>query len=414
MNLISVAVLSSLILGLIDLYVYQGVKILIKNFSPRSKKVIFYLYWGIVAIILPLFVGSIFFPEVITFRFGDFVFIVIILYFPKTLAALFLVLDDIIRFVKWILRNNSTAKKPLSEEICISRSEFLIKTAALVSVVPVVGTAYGTVFGAYDFRIRRQTILLPELPSVFDGIRIGQISDIHSGSFFNNIAVKRGVQMLINEKPDLIFFTGDLVNSKANEMYQYQGIFDKIKAPLGVYSILGNHDYGDNVKWASQQAKINNFNSLLKTHKAMGWKLLRNGNAFIDQAGEKIAILGVENWSKKGFSQYGDIHKAYQGTQEAAVKLLLSHDPSHWDAHVRPLFPDISVTFSGHTHGSQIGVEIGNVRWSPSQFNYEQWAGLYKQDRQYLYVNRGFGFIGIPARVGIPPEITVIELKKGT
>ena len=216
--------------------------------------------------------------------------------------------------------------------------------------------------------------------------------------------------MMRNEKPDLFVFTGDLVNSETPEVRDYKDIFAKLSAPLGAYSTLGNHDYGDYKQWPSAKAKQKNLEDLVQVHKEMGWDLLRNENRFIEVDGERIALLGVENWGKGRFTKYGDLDKAYAGTEGVETKILLSHDPSHWDAQVRPNHSDIDLTLSGHTHGFQFGVEIGNFRWSPSQYMYDQWADLYKKGNQQIYVNRGFGFIGYPGRVGILPEITILEL----
>jgi predicted MPP superfamily phosphohydrolase len=271
---------------------------------------------------------------------------------------------------------------------------------------------YGIVSGAHDYRIRRKTVFLPNLPKSFDGITIGQISDIHSGSFFNKTAVKGGVEMFLKEKPDVIFFTGDLVNNETDEVRDYIDIFNKLNAPLGVYSITGNHDYGDYKQWASTEAKQKNFRDLIDAHRTLGFDILLNQHRYIEQGGEKIAIIGNENWGGGRFTKYGKLDKAYSGIEDASLKLLLSHDPSHWDAQVRPLYPDIDMMFAGHTHGFQFGVEIGDFKWSPSQYVYKQWAGLYQEGSQYLYVNRGFGYLGYPGRVGIPPELTIIELKR--
>jgi predicted MPP superfamily phosphohydrolase len=294
----------------------------------------------------------------------------------------------------------------------IPRSEFLAKTALIATAVPFTALAYGIISGAHDYRVRRKTVYLPNLPKSFEGIKIGQLSDIHSGSFFNKIAVKGGVEEFLKEKPDVIFFTGDLVNNEASEVKDYLNIFDKLKAPLGTYSITGNHDYGDYKRWASQRDKQENFKNLVQAHKQMGFDILMNEHRYLEQSGEKIAIIGIENWGGGGFAKYGKLDQAYAGIEDATVKLLLSHDPSHWNAQVRKSYNDIDMTFAGHTHGFQFGVEIGDFKWSPSQYAYKQWAGLYKEDNQYLYVNRGFGYIGYPGRIGIPPELTVIELKR--
>ena len=221
--------------------------------------------------------------------------------------------------------------------------------------------------------------------------------------------------MLLKEKADVIFFTGDLVNYQTNEIENYIDIFNKVKAPLGVFSSTGNHDYGNYRKWSGEAAKRKNFQDMITVHKLMGYDLLMNEHRFLEAGGEKIAIVGVENWGMgpaHRFPKYGKLAQACQGTDEARVRLLLSHDPSHWDAQIRPEFPDIDITFAGHTHGAQVGIEFGDFRWSPSQYIYKQWAGLYREGKQYLYVNRGYGCIGYPGRVGMPPELTVIELKR--
>ena len=213
------------------------------------------------------------------------------------------------------------------------------------------------------------------------------------------------------EQPDLILFTGDLVNDRATEMQDYIEIFSLLKAPLGVYSVLGNHDYGDYVRWENDEAKHSNLRDLMAVHDKMGWRLLMNEHAVIEKDGEKIALLGIENWGAKGrFSRYGKMEKAYPGTENYPFKILLSHDPSHWDAQVRTEYRDIDLMLAGHTHGMQFGLELPGIKWSPVQYMYKQWAGLYEFENQKLYVNRGFGFLGYPGRVGILPEITVIEL----
>ena len=224
--------------------------------------------------------------------------------------------------------------------------------------------------------------------------------------------MKGGVEMMMNEKPDLIFFTGDLVNNEASEVKEYLDVFNKLRAPRGVFSVTGNHDYGDYKSWASPEVKQQNFNDLIEAHRLLGFNLLKNSNQFIEEGGDKLAIIGIENWGAGRFSRYGKLDEAYKGTDEAAVKLLLSHDPSHWDAEVRKNYKDIDISFAGHTHGFQFGIELGNFKWSPSQYAYKQWAGLYTEGNQHLYVNRGFGYLGYPGRIGMPPELTIMELKR--
>ena len=272
--------------------------------------------------------------------------------------------------------------------------------------------AYGILSGAHDYRIRRVKVPLKNLPRQFHGMKIAQLSDIHSGSFFNKTAVKGGVEMLMKEKPDIAFFTGDLVNDRAKEVKDYINIFDKVKAPLGVHSVLGNHDYGDYFQWQDAQAKASNLADLKKAHELLGWKLMLDENRTITVDGESIGLIGIQNWGAGNFAKYGNLEKAYEHTDDYPVKILLSHDPSHWEAQVLPKYKDIDLALAGHTHGMQFGVEIGNLRWSPVQYRYKQWAGLYEENDQYLYVNRGFGYLGYPGRVGILPEITILELVK--
>jgi uncharacterized protein len=221
----------------------------------------------------------------------------------------------------------------------------------------------------------------------------------------------KGVDKIMNEKPDLILFTGDLVNNTVDEMDGYKEVFKNLKAPLGVYSTLGNHDYGDYVQWANGDEKKANLEKMKQVHAEMGWRLLMNEHIVLERGDDKIAVLGIENWSAKArFPKYGNMAKAYDGAGAYPFKILMSHDPSHWDAEVRTKYPDIDLMLSGHTHGMQFGVELPGFKWSPVQYVYEQWAGLYEKDAQKLYVNRGYGFIGYPGRVGILPEITVLEL----
>lgn len=250
----------------------------------------------------------------------------------------------------------------------------------------------------------------PNLPAAFEGLKLVQISDVHSGSLQDISAVNKGIDLILAQNPDLIFFTGDLVNDRATEMGPLKSSFARLKAPMGVYSTLGNHDYGDYVQWPSAADKQANLQALMQVHKDMGWDLLMNEHRVLEKNGEKIAVVGIENWGAKGrFPKYGKMEEAVKGTENIPFKLLLSHDPSHWDAQVKPQYPDIDIMFSGHTHGMQFGLENPYFKWSPVKWMYKQWAGLYEDGAQKLYVNRGFGFIGYPGRVGIMPEITVIE-----
>lgn len=400
------------VLVVIDFYVFQGAKVLIRKWPLYGRRTVYFLYWGATLYILISFLFyKILGPQLISphlQRWSTVFFF--ILYVSKLPALLLLIIDDLIRFVKWLVMRLSQPKKTYVGDK-ISRSQFLAKASIAAAAIPATSLGFGILNGAYDYRVRRKKIPIKDLPRQFHGLRIGQLSDIHSGSFFNKPAVKGGVDLLLQEKPDLFVFTGDLVNNETAEVQEYKEIFSKATAPLGAFSTLGNHDYGDYRRWNSAADKQKNLDDLVRVHKEMGWDLLRNENRTLKIDGENLSLIGVENWGAGRFAKYGDIAKAYQGS-EADTKILLSHDPSHWDAQIRPDYSDIDLMLAGHTHGFQFGVEIGNFRWSPSQYMYKQWADLYTEGYQQLYVNRGFGFIGYPGRVGIMPEITILELTK--
>lgn len=334
--------------------------------------------------------------------------VVLIIFFSKLLGTVFLLLDDIRRLAVLGI----SAASPDSD-FDPSRKKFITQASAVVAAIPFATLIYGMIRGAFNYQIRRVALKLPNLPDSFVGTKIVQISDLHTGSFAFSSPLERVAHLIQKEAADIVFFTGDLVNNKAEEAETFRETLKKIKAPRGVYSVVGNHDYGDYVQWESAEAKAQNFKQLLNFHKEIGWNLLMNENTIINNGDDKLAIVGVENWSASNrFPAYGDLNKAKQGTEDAPVKLLLSHDPSHWQAQVTKEHPDIDVTFSGHTHGFQFGVEIPGFKWSPVQYVYKQWAGLYEEGMQKLYVNRGVGFLGYLGRVGISPEITVFELKK--
>lgn len=426
MNRILFFVLIGLVFLLMDWYVYQAIRTVSRNVSGEAQRVIFLVYWGFTALSVGIFLFiQLAPPDLIGRHTRTFLYAgIMIPYFSKFFAVLFILIDDIGRFFRWVASlfyrpdvreaaDNAT-RTNMPQTDMITRSDFLMKTALVAGAIPLIGFSWGILSGAHDYRIRRVKLALKNLPSGFEGMRIAQLSDIHSGSFFNKTAVKGGVEMLLNQKPDLIFFTGDLVNNTAEEVSDYIDIFRRVKAPLGVFSILGNHDYGDYVAWPNQQVKRQNLANLKEAHRLLGWNLMLDENQILTQNGDKIALIGIENWGAgERWPKYGNLIKAYEGTKEYPVKLLLSHDPSHWDAQVRPTFPDIDAMFAGHTHGMQFGVEIGSFKWSPSQYVYPQWAGLYQQNGQQLYVNRGYGYLGYPGRVGILPEITIFELTRG-
>lgn len=413
-------VYNTILLLILDLYIFFALR---GSGIPFARKKWFvWLWWGYSIVLgIGLFIA---FKYSIPLAVRS---IIMVMFFItavcKLIYAIILIIDDLRRGGVWMARLLMPKKEKKKGELPIhpaedekkhgiSRSEFLLKSGLVVASLPFFPLAWGVISGAYDYRIRRQKIYLPNLPQSFHGITIAQISDVHSGSFYNKKAVTGGIELLMGEKPDMIFFTGDLVNHVASEMQEYQDIFAKLKADLGVFSVLGNHDYGDyRYGFEDSPQKARNFAHIIDTHRVMGWDLLRDENRQITLGGERIAVAGVENWGVGRFPKKGDIQKALAGTEEDSVKLLLSHDPSHWRAQV--LDTDVDAMFAGHTHGMQFGVRGEHFQWSPVQHIYKEWAGLYSEGDKHLYVNTGFGFLGYPGRVGILPEITIFELLKG-
>jgi len=403
----------SIVIFAIDYYVWQAFRTATQQSSAQIQVFTRYGYWGFTSLIIAgiwayNFMPLHFWKNEIRITFMALVMISVI---TKLFIILFLLIEDITRVIRWSFQNIKMRISP--DEYApgnISRNEFLSKAALAVGAVPAATFAFGIISGAHDYRVEKISLKIPNLPKAFKGMRIAQVSDIHTGSFFNKTAVKGGVEMMMREKADVIFFTGDLVNNEAKEVKDYFEIFSKLKAPLGVFSTLGNHDYGDYVRWNSPAAKKQNLKDLMKAHELMGYDLLMDEHRFIEESGEKLAIIGVQNIGIGRFPWYGNLGKAYAGTEEASTKLLLSHDPTHWNAEVTKKFKDIDVAFAGHTHGAQFGVKIGNYKWSPAQHIYKQWAGLYQEGEQQIYVNRGYGYLGYPGRVGMPPEITVFTL----
>jgi predicted MPP superfamily phosphohydrolase len=402
------------ILILLDLYVFQALKYVSQSWNPRLRLGVLIGYWVVSIAVVLVFafmpqLGADNWPKTVR----SYVFALIVaVFFSKLLASTFLLVDDLRRFITAIVRLLIPAAKasgPGSSEV-ISRSVFL-SWLGLTAGTTLFGTFVYGFSNKYNYTVRRLRLKFDNLPAGFRGIRIVQISDIHSGSFTDAAAVQRGINRILEEKPDLILFTGDLVNDRAVEMDPYKKLFAQLKAPMGVYSVLGNHDYGDYYQWPSRQEKEANLEALKQVHADMGWRLLMNEHVVLERGGDQIALIGIENWgAKANFPKYGRLAVAYKGTESYPFKLLMSHDPSHWDAEVRPHYSDIDLTLAGHTHGMQFGVELPGFKWSPVQYVYKQWAGLYEEANQKLYVNRGFGFVGYPGRVGILPEITVLEL----
>ncbi len=396
---------------IMDFYGFSAVKNLFQESNGRSKFIAYSIYWGMTAYVLFFFIlmFSLNLREnstpVTRFMLG----LVMGIFVSKILLTLFLGIQDVGRLISWITNHVFSPTEPYNT----SRRGFLQKMSLGIAAMPFFAFIYGMLKTAYDYQIHRVNIPIDNLPEGLNGMKIVQISDIHSGSFGEIEPIRKAVDMINALKPDLFVFTGDLVNNKAKEYPVYLEIFKHIKAPLGQYSILGNHDYGDYVKWESEQAQIENLNTLKSYHKDTHWDLLLNEHRVLEHKGEKFALIGVENWSsKRGFPKYGKLNQAYQGSESIPTKILLSHDPSHWDAEIRKKYSDIQLTLSGHTHGMQFGVETKWIKFSPVQWVYEQWAGLYTKATQHLYVNRGFGFLAYPGRVGIRPEISLLTLVK--
>ncbi|WP_299397711.1 metallophosphoesterase [uncultured Gelidibacter sp.] len=295
-----------------------------------------------------------------------------------------------------------------------SRRKFVSGIALGVAAIPFASMLYGMYKGKYNFKVIKHVLHFEDLPAAFDGYRITHISDIHSGSFDNRAEIEHAVNLIKEQRSDAILFTGDLVNNKSSEMLPWKDLFAELKADDGVYSVLGNHDYGDYIDWDSTAEKKQNLEELIALQKDMGYDLLLNEHRFIERDGQRIAVLGVENWGKGGFKKAGDLKKAAEGVKPDDFKILMTHDPSHWDEVVISDDYHYHLTLSGHTHGMQFGIEIpGWIKWSPIKYRYKHWAGVYREMGQYINVNRGFGYLGFPGRVGIWPEITVIELKRG-
>jgi predicted MPP superfamily phosphohydrolase len=405
----------ALIIFLLDLYVFQALKTVSQQGSDRGRQAIYVTYWLVSFFTIATMLSFPYLQFLQTSKiFRNYVFAILIgLFLAKLIGSLFFVADDIRRGAL-VLMNKifplSGAQYMGPEGQGIPRSTFLSWLGLGLG-----GTLFGTLlFGfsnKYNYQVKKIKLSFKNLPAAFKGMRMVHISDIHSGSFQDIRAVNKGIDLILKQQPDLIVFTGDLVNDRATEMDPYQNSFGRLTAPLGVFSTLGNHDYGDYVQWPTAQAKIDNLEALKKVHANMGWRLLMNEHVVLEKNGEKIALLGIENWGAKArFPKYGKMDLAYPGTENIPFKILLSHDPSHWDAQILPEYNSIDLMLSGHTHGMQFGLENPYFKWSPVQWMYKQWAGLYEQGSQKLYVNRGYGFIGYPGRVGILPEITVIEL----
>ncbi len=407
MNRFYVAILIlSIIFFLIDIYAFQSLKTVTKNSTIR---------WGWIGVSLLIY-GQ-FFYTLFTYSRADgqtrqfqYSFTILLLFsIPKMVLVLGMFSEDIYRVLVKLTRALS------SNEIKTipSRRKFISQLALGLAAIPFASFLYGYVKGKYNFKVLKYELEFSDLPEAFNGFTITQISDIHAGSFTNLEKVQYAVNLIAEQNSDLLLFTGDIVNNKVVEMDPFLTMFSELKAPYGKFSILGNHDYGDYTKWKNETDKKENFEAIKNIYPKIGFELLLNEARYIEKNGEKIALIGVENWGKK-WKKLGDLKKASASIKSEDFKVLMTHDPSHWEHQVKNNDFNYHLTLSGHTHGLQLGIEIpGFIKWSPSSFIYKQWAGLYEEYGRYINVNRGFGFHGFSGRVGIWPEITVIKLKKG-
>jgi uncharacterized protein len=397
---------------LIDGYVFFGLK---NSLQTNSFQFFILVFYGIAAVLCYIatyaltvnfierpITASPFYNFLIGFGFSFFVF--------KLLLLLFLVFDDALRIANYIYNSIIHLFTSTKEVTFEDRRKFIVNFGLVVASVPFASMLYGITKGKYNYKLKKVGMKFSNLPKEFDGLKIVQISDIHAGSFDSISDVQRGVDLINAQEPDIVFFTGDLVNNDAREIAPFIDVFKTISSKYGTFSILGNHDYGDYKKWPSAIAKKENLAQLEAYQRQMNFTLLKNENILIEKDGASIRVLGVENWGKPPFVTHGDLDKSLEGVAATEFKILLSHDPSHWDAKVVPHKTHIDLTLSGHTHGMQFGIDIPGFKWSPVKYKYPRWSGLYSEYKQHLYVNRGFGFLGFPGRVGMWPEITLITM----
>jgi uncharacterized protein len=398
---------------LLDIYAYNGVKTWVSGWKSVRKQIIakrsYLVFFAGVTI---LFLTAITFTTHYLTRFQEWALSLFLTFLvTKLFFIIVLLLGDIVRFFWGIIRRLFKPKPVSGEPFFPSRRKFIVEAGILLAAVPFTGFLYAIFKGKYDYRLHEVTLYFDDLPASFDGFTITQLSDFHSGSFDSMSAVTRGIEIAKAQKSDLFVFTGDLVNNMAWEVEPYMSLFSQLKAPYGQFSILGNHDYGDYAQWDSPEEKEANFEKLKQHHQTLGYRLMLNENTVIRKGPDQLALIGVENWGR-GFIQVGDIDKALEGVDKNAFKILLSHDPTHWEEKIRFHPTTIHLTLSGHTHGAQFGIESDKLRWSPVQGRYLDWAGLANEKDRYLYVNRGFGFLAFSGRLGIWPEITKLTLRK--
>lgn len=397
-----------IVIAFIELYAFQAVK----TFTKVRWVLWTYIFLSLTAIV---FIGyqftkfdrSVGQTQMTMITLG----LLLLVLIPKLILTLVLFFEDIYRVLSGAI---SKISGNTTDSFIPERRKFVSQIALGIAAIPFSSLIYGMTFGKYNYKVITQQIFFPDLPDAFDGFKITQISDVHSGSFDNPEKINYAIDLINEQESDMILFTGDIVNTHAKEMLPWIETFNRIKKhEFGKYSVLGNHDYGEYVDWKTAQEKDQNFHDIKSLYGKIGFNLMLNEHTYIKKGNDKIALVGVENWGVK-FKKAGDLHKASEGLSKEEFKILMSHDPSHWDAEVNKHPKDFHLMLSGHTHGLQFGIEIpGFFKWSPAQYVYEQWAGLYEKAGKYIYVNRGFGFHAYPGRVGIMPEITVIELKKG-
>ncbi|PXY42047.1 phosphoesterase [Flavobacterium cheongpyeongense] len=393
----------------IEFYAYQAFRALIKlRWALIAYQLISVLLLVFIVYSFTQFDRSVGQTKYTMFTMG----LMLLVYVPKIVITLILFGEDIFRIGASIL--NYFMYNAPRKEMMPERRKFVSQIALGLAVVPFLSLIYGIFEGKYNFKVLKQTIFFPDLPHAFNGFKITQISDVHSGSFDDSEKINYAIDLINQQESDMILFTGDIVNTHAKEMHPWIDTFNRIKEyKYGKFSILGNHDYGEYVTWSSEQQKDENFQAIKNLYGQIGFKLMLNEHAYIHKGNDKIALIGVENWGVN-FKKAGDLNKASANVAQDDFKIVMSHDPSHWDAEIKDHPKNFHLTLSGHTHGMQFGIEIpGYFKWSLAQYIYKQWAGLYENLGRYVYVNRGFGFHAYPGRVGIMPEITVIELKKG-
>lgn len=398
-----------IVLFVIELYAYQALKTVIKpNYFLVSYQIISALLLAFIVYSFTQFDRSVGQTGQSMRAMG----MILIIYIPKLILTLVLFSEDIFRIGAGSV--NYFANYDDSIDFLASRRKFVSQIGLGLAAVPFLSLLYGVTMGKYNYKVIKQRIFFLDLPDSFDGLTITHISDVHSGSFDNPDKINYAIDLVNEQNSDLILFTGDIVNTDAKEMLPWIDTFKRIKEhKYGKYSVLGNHDYGEYVTWPSEAAKEENFQAIKDLYGKIDFKLMLNEHTFIEKGTDKIALIGVENWGHN-FKKVGDINVASANLKKEDFKILMSHDPSHWDHEVKNHDKNFHLTLSGHTHGMQFGIEIpGVIKWSPIQYIYKQWAGLYENMGRYIYVNRGFGFHAYSGRVGIMPEITVIELKKG-